>query len=126
MQHPMLVKMKNKIHLPSIEAESTATIVWDYLCKKEIISLFWNSFPFHSHENGNVKGNRAPNDVEVKFGATILSEIFNLYKPEFVAGIGHKGVAALEQIFPEQKIRYIRHPSNGGKSQFIEGMNSVI
>ena len=64
--------------------------------------------------------------MEVEFGAKILSELHHIYKPEFVAGIGHKGVAALEQIFPEQTISYIRHPSNGGKSQFIEGMNSVI
>ena len=96
------------------------------MSEKEAVPLFWNSFPFHPHEKGNVNGNRAPTATEVKFGAEILSELHHIYKPEFIAGIGHKGVAALEKILPEQTIRYIRHPSNGGKPQFIEGMNLVL
>lgn len=126
MDYPLLAALKDKIQLPRIETESTATIVWNYLSEKEITPLFWNSFPFHPHDKGKINGNRAPNDAEVKFGAEILSELYHIYKPEFVAGIGHKGVAALKQAFPKQTISYIRHPSNGGKAQFIEGMNSVI
>ena len=124
--HPLLVALKDKIQLPRIETESTATIVWNYLSEKETTPLFWNSFPFHPHDKGKINGNRAPTDEEVKFGTQILSELHHIYKPDFVAGIGHKGVAALKQAFPEQSFSYIRHPSNGGKSQFIEGMNSVI
>lgn len=124
--HPLLVALKNKIQLPHIETESTATIVWNYLSEKETTPLFWNSFPFHPHEKGNVNGNRAPTCAEVQFGAEILNELYHIYKPEFVAGIGHKGTTALKQLFPAKKIGYIRHPSNGGKSEFIEGMNSVL
>ncbi|MDO9054645.1 MAG: uracil-DNA glycosylase family protein [Gallionella sp.] len=124
--HPLLVALKNKIQLPHIETESTATIVWNYLSEKETTPLFWNSFPFHPHKKGEVNGNREPTEAEVKFGAKILRELHHIYKPEVIAGIGYKGVAALEQILPEQTIKYIRHPSYGGKSQFIEGMNSVI
>lgn len=125
-QHPLLIALKDKIQLPRIEAESTATIVWNYLSEKKNFPLFWNSFPFHPHEKDKPNGNRAPTESEVKFGAKIVSELHQIYKPEVVAGIGYKGVAALKLIFPEQSINYIRHPSNGGKSQFIEGMNSVI
>lgn len=124
--HPLLIALKDKIQLPRIETESTATIVWKYLYEKEATPLFWNSFPFHPHEEGEVNGNRTPTVAEVKFGAEILRELHHIYRPEFIAGIGHKGVAALEKIFPGQTIRYIRHPSNGGKSEFIEGMNCVI
>jgi len=124
--HPLLVALKEKIQLPHIETESTATIVWNYLSEKNTTPLFWNSFPFHPHEKGKVKGNRAPTDAEVKFGAGILRKLHDIYKPEFVAGIGYKGVDALKQIFPEKTINYIRHPSNGGKSQFITDMNGVI
>ena len=124
--HPMLLALKDKIHLPRIDTENTATIVWNYLSGKDTTPLFWNSFPFHPDEKGKPNGNRVPNDAEVKFGAEILKELHDIYKPEFVAGIGHQGVAALEQAFPGQTFSYIRHPSFGGKSQFIEGMNCVI
>lgn len=124
--HPLLVALKNKIKLPHIETEATATIVWNYLSEKEKTPLFWNSFPFHPHEKDNIKGNRTPTDVEVKFGSEILSDLHRIYKPDFVAGIGHKGVTALKHLFPGQSFNYIRHPSNGGKSKFIENMNYVI
>ena len=125
-QHPMLIDLKDKIHLPSVEAESTATIVWKYLAGINKTPLFWNSFPFHPHPEGISNKNRPPTNEEVIFGAEILSEIHQIYKPDFVAGIGHKGVSALERILPNQEIQYIRHPSNGGKPQFVEGMINVI
>ncbi len=124
--HPLLIALKDKIHLPKIETESTATIVWNYLSTTEKIPLFWNSFPFHPHEKGKIRGNRTPDDAEIKFGVEILKTVHLIYNPEIVAGIGQKGATALKQIFPEQAIRYIRHPSFGGKSQFIAGMNDTF
>ncbi len=124
--HPLLVALKDKIQLPCVETESTATIVWNYLSEKEITPLFWNSFPFHPHSKGKIYSNRAPTDEEVRFGAHILSDLHQIYKPELIAGIGRKGEVALKQIFPGQSFNYIRHPSNGGKSQFIEGMSNII
>jgi hypothetical protein len=124
--HPLLVALKEKITLPYIEAESTATIVWNYLIDKTTTPLFWNSFPFHPHEKDQPKGNRCPTDEEVNFGAEILKSLHGIYKPELVAGIGHRGLAAVKRAFSEQSFCYIRHPSNGGKSLFIEGMNTVI
>jgi len=124
--HPLLVALKDKIQLPRTETESTATIVWNYLCGKNQLPLFWNSFPFHPHEKGQANANRAPTDAEVRFGAEILGALHSIYQPDLTAGIGHKGVAALKQLFPGQSFSYIRHPSNGGKAQFIEGMNRII
>ena len=124
--HPLLLNLKDKIYLPRLESENTATIVWSYLATKKTTPLFWNSFPFHPHNQGNVSSNRTPNDSEVKYGAEILSDLSRIYKPEVVAGIGKKGLAVLQQTFPEQSFDYIRHPSYGGKRQFIEGMNNTI
>ena len=39
-QHPMLIALKDKIQLPSIEAENTATIVWNLLAEKNRTPLF--------------------------------------------------------------------------------------
>ena len=124
--HPMLADLKEKIVLPSIESENTASIVWNFLADKETTPLFWNSFPFHPHPKDISNKNRAPNADELAFGSRILNDLHRIYRPELVAGVGQKGVAALEKIFPTQKIQYIRHPSYGGKEQFIRGMSSVI
>jgi uracil-DNA glycosylase len=124
--HPLLIALKDKIQLPYIETESTSTIVWNYLSEIQTIPFFWNSFPFHPHEKNIMRGNRAPDDAELKFGVETLKAVHSIYNPDFVAGIGQKGVAALKQIFPDQTISYIRHPSFGGKSQFIMGMNNII
>ena len=124
--HPLLLALKDKIQLPYIESEKTATIVWEYLSTKKTTPLFWNSFPLHSHNQGNISSNRTPNKSEIKYGSEILRELYRIYQPEVVAGIGQKGLAVLQQTFPEQSFDYIRHPSYGGKRQFIEGMNNII
>jgi hypothetical protein len=55
-------------------------------------------------------------------GAALLSRI---YQPEVVAGIGKKGLAVLQQTFPEQSFDYIRHPSYGGKGNVTIGPLSL-
>ena len=130
----MLLTLKDKIHLPCIEAENTATIVWNFLAerrlektaRKNVIPVFWNSYPFHPHPAGQRSKNRAPTKDEIVFGCEILKELYEIYEPKVVAGIGQKGAAALKNLFPGQKIQTIRHPSYGGKEQFIEGMNNLF
>ena len=133
--HPLLLNLKDKIYLPRLESENTATIaqrhifdviVWSYLATKKTTPLFWNSFPFHPHHQGNLSSNRSPNSSEVKYGSEILRELCKIYQPEAIAGIGKKGLAVLQQTFSGQFFDYIRHPSYGGKLQFIEGMNNII
>jgi len=132
--HPMLLALKDKIHLPSLEAENTATMVWSILANnlarkplgEKVTPLLWNAFPFHPHPIGQVNKNRAPNSEEILFGSEILYEVHQIFKPDLVAGIGHKGVIALQQLFPNDRVQYIRHPSYGGKELFIEGINRLI
>ena len=124
--HPLLLNLKDKIYLPRVESENTATIVWNYLATKKTTPLFWNSFPFHPHHQGNLSSNRPPNSSEIKYGSEILRELCKIYQPEAIASIGKKGLAVLQQTFSGQSFDYIQHPSYGGKSQFIEGMNNII
>lgn len=124
--HPMLLALKDKIVVPHIEAENTATIVWNLLAEINVTPMFWNSFPFHPHPLSQINKNRAPTKDEIVFGSIILSELYQIFKPDAVAGIGHKGVIALKHLFPDKKIQYIRHPSYGGKEQFTEGMKKLV
>jgi hypothetical protein len=124
--HPLLMQLKDKLSLIKIEAENTATIVWNYLTTKDNTPLFWNSFPFHPHNCGNLNSNRAPNRAEKTQGTEYLKALQRIFEPEIVAGIGNVGVECAKKAFPSIKITYIRHPSFGGKSDFIKGMNEII
>jgi hypothetical protein len=124
--HPLLKQIRPKLKISQLEAENTASIVWSYLSTRKSVPLFWNSFPFHPHPKGHVNKNRAPNAEEIKLGRDYLKKLYALYQPDRVAGIGHKGVECAKKSFPDEKIVYIRHPSYGGKSDFIWGMNNII
>ncbi len=124
--HPLLKEIGSRLKLSKIESENTATIVWEYLSRKKDTPLFWNSFPFHPHPNGNENKNRAPTSGEVEIGINYLKKLRLIYKPEVVAGIGEKGVKCAKKAFPNETIVYIRHPSFGGKSEFIDGMDKII
>ena len=124
--HPVLSGIKGNLRLSKIESEHTATIVWNYLATKSSTPLFWNSFPYHPHPEGNENKNRAPTDEEIEAGVKFLHALNTIFKPEIIAGIGNSGVDCAKRAFPEMEIKYIRHPSFGGKSEFIEGMNEII
>ena len=121
-EHPVLSKIKDRLILQKIELENTATIVWNYLATKSNTPLFWNSFPYHPHPENNENKNRTPTDEEIESEVKFLQ----IFKPEIIAGIGKSEVDCTKQAFPELEIKYIRHPSFGGKSEFIEGMNEII
>lgn len=124
--HPLLKDIGSQLKLSKIESENTATIVWEYLSKKACTPLFWNSFPFHPHPKGNENKNRAPTSEEVKIGIAHLKRLHSIYKPDVIAGVGGKGVECAKKSFPKDNIVYIRHPSFGGKSEFIAGMDKII
>ncbi len=130
-EHPLLHTIKSKLSLSSdalreMTSENTASIVWQYLVDKKTVPLFWNSFPFHPHPEGKENKNRTPNSKEITQGITYLQQLYDIFQPEIVAGVGVKGVECARKAYPVSSIKYIRHPSYGGKSEFIEGMNSII
>lgn len=126
-ENPWLIKIKDKLHFSEVESENTANFMWQ--CIEELDTtppLLWNSFPFHPHIKGNPKSNRAPKATELKLGITYLAELYDLLKPAHMASIGRKGEQALKLAFPEQPVIYIRHPSYGGKNDFIKGMQKFM
>ena len=123
--HPFLKKLRNFLILPKIESENTASMVWRYLAEREITPLFWNACPFHPHPAGNRQKNRAPNRSEVAAGIHYLQAMVQLFRPQQIAGVGHAGTNCARQAFPEREVCYIRHPSYGGKIDFITGMDQI-
>lgn len=125
--HPFLESLKPLIYRSAndLVAENTASIVWRYLQDKPFVPLFWNSFPFHPHPSRVQRKNRAPNVSEIKEGIGYLRLLCDLYQPDLIAGLGRKGAESIQRAFPKKEIIYIRHPSYGGKKEFISGMDSL-
>lgn len=123
--HPLLQQIGPQLSIDIVESENTATIVWEYLSSAGHTPLFWNAFPFHPHPRGERSKNRAPTAAEVKRGVRYLKSLAAIYQPDVVAGIGGKGTVCARQAFSERDIVAIRHPSYGGKSEFIAGIEGL-
>ncbi|BBB33356.1 conserved hypothetical protein [Thermotomaculum hydrothermale] len=126
-QHEIFKKLRDKINLIHEESESvsenTATILWSFLIEyNKPAPILWNAFPFHPHEKGVDESNRKPREKEIEEGLKYLKMVYEIFKPQKIAAIGRVGEAVLSQLFPFQEIIYIRHPSYGGKKDFIKGM----
>lgn len=119
-------KIGKDIAIKKIESENTAKIVWEFLDGKRHYPLFWNSFPFHPHPKGNPEKNRAPTREEIREGMEYLKELMEIFEPKIIAGVGRAGEHCSSQAFPYRKITYIRHPSYGGKTDFLAGMKKLF
>lgn len=125
-EHPFLNQISNALTLERIESENTATIVWQYLTEKTVTPLCWNAFPFHPHPKGNKIKNRAPNAKEITSGSRYLKTLQSMFQCEVIIGVGNKGAHCAQKAFPDKNIATVRHPSYGGKADFIQGLNRVL
>ena len=114
----------NNINQEQPYNESTATIIWQYFKNKKIIPFFWNAFPFHPHKKDNYNSNRLPTDDELIIGKKYIDELLKIFENEKkhikIVSIGKTP----HKLLKNNSI-YIRHPSRGGKNDFINGMNSL-
>jgi len=117
--------IKDKLYISDNTTERSATIVWNALNELDFIPAFWNSFPFHPCQTNRKKSNRAPSIEEVLEGKCFLKMVIEYLKPQIIAGLGKEGQSALESILPNKKIEYIRHPSYGGKPEFVKGLKKL-
>jgi len=125
-EHELFVNIRDKIILEASATEKTAGMVWAELKDKKITPIFWNAFPFHPYKRGNQSTNRAPTSKEVQEGQWYIKELINIFEPTKIAAIGRKGELALGKIDTGSDVHYIRHPSYGGKSDFIKHIKQVI
>lgn len=109
------------------QKESSASIVWNCLDEMQIYPLMWNAFPFHPYKD-KTNSNRALNSHELKYGSEILQELINIFNidKENIFAIGRKAEGIISSYDSFDSVKYIRHPSNGGKNDFIQGMHKWI
>jgi uracil-DNA glycosylase len=105
---------------PRPSTEASATMVWATIRHIEPLPLLWNAFPFHPHREGNPFSNRLPTAAELAIGARFIEWLLRLFPIERVAAIGNAAAASLTRLGVEHV--KVRHPSQGGKRKFVEGM----
>ncbi|MGE3798815.1 MAG: uracil-DNA glycosylase [Thermomicrobiales bacterium] len=107
-----------------LSKEPSATIVWSTLAEFGVLPVLWPAFPFHPHRPGDPRSNRPPTSAEVRFGLPIwrrLALVMNISTFVAVGNVGHASLAAGGIDAPK-----LRHPSHGGKPQFVQGIRALV
>lgn len=125
-KHKIFKGIGSKIKLYKVDSENTAAILWEFLGDSKPVPILWNAFPFHPHISGVPESNRSPNAIEIEEGKLYLQIVYDLFKPTKLCSLGRVGETVLKELFPNKQITYIRHPSHGGKREFVKGMKAVL
>lgn len=102
------------------QSEATAGIVWSAVAMKDVPIFLWNAFPLHSHDAENTLSNRRHTRAERLACDDVTIAIFELLKPDRVFAIGADAHVATGDLGIEA-VR-VRHPSFGGKTDFLNGI----
>lgn len=106
------------------ESEQSATIVWNTLQNFKNKPLIWNIFPFHPFDGKNCNTNRTPNKKELEFGKQLMIKLLQLFNIELIVAIGRKAESQISDL--NIKYKYVRHPANGGKNKFVQGIYEIL
>lgn len=103
--------------------EATATIIWETLLKYGITAAAWNAFPFHPHKKDEAESNRAPLKQELIIGERPLMQMIEMFNIKKVIAVGGKAEQSLSKL--SIGCHKVRHPAQGGKNEFVEGMRAL-
>lgn len=105
---------------PRLSTEASATMVWSTIRTIEPLPLLWNAFPFHPFHAGDPDSNRAPSSAELAIGERFIARLLKMFPFARVVAIGNHASASLTRMNVAHD--KVRHPSQGGKNLFVEGM----
>jgi uracil-DNA glycosylase len=105
---------------PNLSTEASATMVWATIRDIDPLPLLWNAFPFHPFHAGNPLSNRMPTPAELAIGAPFITHLLRLFPIEQVVAIGNQASFSLARLGVDYE--KVRHPSQGGKRLFVDGM----
>ncbi|MGF1503648.1 MAG: uracil-DNA glycosylase [Anaerolineae bacterium] len=107
-------------------AEASATILWNALIDHaDDPPLLWNTVPLHPHKAGNRQSNRTPTRAEQRAGAVFIPQILDLFPSvEAVMGVGRIAQGMLAEL--DLHHAALRHPAQGGKADFIAGLQQAL
>lgn len=123
--HSFITDLQPSLKVGGNQSEASASIVWGYLEGCVALPAMWNVFPFHPHNKGNPRSNRKPDRAEVATGKPFLEAIMGILCPKTVVPVGDVAAYAFSRLLPLVTVTPIRHPSFGGKDNFIAGLKAA-
>lgn len=106
-----------------VVAERTAAVVWEMLSRINQPVVLWNIFPFHPHEENDSFSNRCHTRSERDATWPILMALIAMIAPRRIVAIGRDAATALAgSSIP---VHLVRHPSYGGQSEFMAGIQQI-
>lgn len=114
-------------HRPRPYSEPSATIVWRTLNQLKMAerTVLWNALPLHPMRQGVSASNRTPTDEELWLGRPALELLLNHFSQAQVVAVGRKAEMLLTAMgIPLSAV--VRHPANGGATEFARGLSSLM
>lgn len=105
------------------QRENSATMIWSVIKDHRPLPLLWNAYPFHPHRLNDPWSNRKPNRDELNQGLGFICMLLLEFQIERVVAVGNCAASSLRQL--GIKVLKIRHPSFGGKGQFVEQLKEI-
>lgn len=108
-------------------SEPSATIVWKTLYRLGIAerTILWNALQLHPHRPDNLWSNRTPTPVEIRLGEPALRMLIEAYPKARVIAVGKKSEGLLLGMgIPTAGS--VRHPANGGATEFAAGLARLM
>lgn len=107
-----------------LSTEASATMVWATIRHFDPLPMLWNAFPFHPFHDGNPESNRVPKAGELDTGKRFIDMLLKLFDMHTVIAVGNQAAASLTSMgLAHEKVR---HPSMGGKNEFVAGMARLL
>jgi uracil-DNA glycosylase len=108
----------------TLSTEASATMVWGTIRQHDPLPMLWNAFPFHPFQADNPQSNRVPAAAELAIGARFIEMLLALFDIDVVVAIGNQAAASLTRLgIAHAKVR---HPSMGGKNEFVAGLDRLM
>jgi len=108
-------------------SEPSATIVWKTLYRLGIANhtILWNAMQLHPYRPDNLWSNRTPSADEIKLGEPALRILIEAFPASRIIAVGKKSEGLLREMgFPIAGS--VRHPANGGATEFAVGLKDLM
>jgi hypothetical protein len=108
-------------------SEPSATIVWKTLYRLGIAerTILWNALQLHPHRPDNLWSNRTPTPSEILLGEPALRILIEAYPKARIIAVGKKSEGLLQGMgIPTAGS--VRHPANGGATEFAAGLARLM
>lgn len=108
-------------------SEPSATIVWKTLYRLGIAerTILWNAMQLHPYRPDNLWSNRTPSPAEISLGEPALRLLIEAFPSAKIIAVGKKSEGLLrEMAIPIAGS--VRHPANGGATEFAVGLKNMM